>query len=64
MAANNVKQAAEIAADYIWHLFYDELASPEDGVDKAGEIYSLICGEELDYDAVLGDSAENMKTYG
>ena len=38
MAANNVKQAAEIAADYIWHLFYDELASPEDGVDKAGEI--------------------------
>ena len=64
MAATSVEGAAQIAYEYIWNVFYDDLASPEEGVNKAAEIYYLITGKELDFEGVLGDSAENMKTYG
>ena len=64
MKATTAQQAAEMAADFIYHVFYEDLASPEEAVDKAAQIYEYILGEELDFEGVLGDTEENLRNYG
>ena len=59
MAAKTVKEAAEMAADFIYHL-YDDLGAEEcEGIEQAQAVYHLITGEELDVEGVLGVSLED-----
>lgn len=54
MAAKTVQGAAEIAAEYIYHLFDDLGADEEEGIEKAKEIYEMICDKVFDSEVVLG----------
>lgn len=54
MSATSVKGAAEIAADYLYHLFDELGAGEQEGIDHAAELYQLITGEEMDVEGVLG----------
>ena len=54
MAATTIKGAAEIAADYIYHLFDELGASEDEGINHAAELYQMISGEEMDSESVLG----------
>lgn len=54
MAAKTVIEAAEIAAEFLYHLYDDLGASEEEGIEKASEIYEMISGKELDSESVLG----------
>jgi len=54
MAVTTIEGAAEIAAEYIYHLFDELGASEEEGIERACELYKLITGEECDTETVLG----------
>lgn len=45
--ANTVLEAAEIAAEYIYHFLYHSGAEVEDCLNEASNIYTQITGEEL-----------------
>lgn len=54
MAAKTVEEAAEIAAEFIYHLFNDLGAEEEDGIEKAKEIYEMICDKNFISEDILG----------
>lgn len=55
MAAKTVKGAAEIAAEYMYHFFDDVLnGEEEEAIERASEIYEMICGEKMNSEVVLG----------
>ena len=54
MAEKTVKEAAEIAAEYLYHLYDDLGGDEEEGIERASEIYQMICGEEMNSEEILG----------
>ena len=54
MKAETVKQAGEIAAEFIYHYLYDLGSVARECVDAAKEIYAEITDEELNVEEFFG----------
>ncbi len=49
------KEAAEMAADYMYHFMLEDLgSSDEDAINAAAGVYQHITGEELNAEEFLG----------
>ncbi len=64
MKAETVKQAAEIAAEFIYHYLYDLGSVARECVDAASEIYAEITGEELNTEEFFGMTDEDIDRDG
>lgn len=58
MKVETVKQAAKIAAEFIYHYLYDLGAVTRECVDAAKEIYAEITDEELNTEELFGMTDE------
>lgn len=54
MAAKSVREAAEIAAEFMYHHMEENGGEFEDCINPAKDIYMAITGEELDVEGQLG----------
>lgn len=55
MAARSVREAAEIAAEFMYHHMEETICGEfEDCINPAKDIYMAITGEELDVEGQLG----------
>ena len=61
MAAKSVKEAAEMAAEFMYRHMEEAIGGEfEDCINPAKDIYALITGEELDIEGQLGLDAEDF----
>ena len=56
MKANTVQQAAEMAADFIFHFMEEMGSEKNDAINAASQIYKYITDTSLDVEGVLGVS--------
>ena len=64
MKAETVKQAAKIAAEFIYHYLYDLGGVVRECVDAAKEIYAEITDEELNTEELFGMTDEDIDRDG